>query len=366
MKNKISCLPYNVMITAAGLSPAGINTVLSLKNRVNKIVGVDVDKNNAAVYYVDRFYTVPFAKNSRYIDIILEICKKEKISIIFPLTTEELLVLLKNINKLNDFGIKIAGETNLDVVKICNDKWLTNQYLKKNNCNVPLAFSPKNINELIKYAKGMNYPKKDIVFKPRITHGSRGFRILSENYNKIFILLNKKPTDNIYLTLKEITNLFKGNKKFPKIILMEYLKGKDYSVYLFCNKGKILFNVVMQRTGLIPGMSTGGVVKNDTEIKLYLEKIAKIFNFNGIINIQLIKTFNNGPMLYEINTRISATTVITMALGINYPFLSVLQAFGYKNEINNMLANFKIKKEIKLFRIHKEIFNYNNIFFEIL
>lgn len=354
-KKTVEKLPYNILVTASGLSPVGIDTACSLKNRVNKIIGVDIDNENTAKYFTDKFYTVPLAKDRDYLKRILRICNREKIDAILPLTIEELLVLSKNKNELNKVKIKVIGETNYNILKICSDKWLTNKYLNQKVLPVPLAFAPKNTKELISNAKQLGYPEKKIVFKPRITHGSRGFRILAENYDKFDLLFNHKPTDNVFLSLEELIDALRYTKKFPMAILMEYLEGEDYSVYMFCEKGKSLAVLPMHRTGLVPGMSIGGVIKKDDGIISYVKNVVKTLNLSGPINIQLIKT-KKGPCLYEINARISATTVMTMGTNLNYPFLSVLQAFGYRQKIYNLISKTEIKWGTKLFRIQREMF----------
>ncbi|MFH1611917.1 MAG: ATP-grasp domain-containing protein [bacterium] len=354
-----SKLPYNVLVTASGLSPSGTNTILSLKNKVNKIVGVDINDNNTTKFFINSFYKVPLANNKNYIERLLYICRKEKIDAIFPLTIEEIITILKNKKDFKANKIKIIGEINLENIETCNDKWLTNQYLKNHNCPVPNAFSPNNVSELIQCAQKLGYPKKEIVFKPRIAHGSRGFRIIKNNYKKLELLINSKPTENIFISLNELINIIKTDKEFPKVILMDYLKGDDYSVYLFCNKGKAISVVPMKRTGLIPGMSTGGIIINNKDIINYVKNIARIFKFSGPINIQLIMT-KNGPKVYEINTRISATTIATLCSNINYPLMAVLQVFDRQKLLYKLIDNISIHWNTELYRVQREIFKYKN------
>lgn len=360
-KLKLSC---NILVTASGLNPAGINTILSLKEHVKKIIGVDINNNNTARYFVNKFYKVPLASNKDYLKKLIKICQKEKINAIFPLTIEELTVLSKNIKLLNKRKIKVIGETNFFNIEICNDKWLTNEYLKKNNIPVPNAFSPRNIEEIVKYSKKLGYPKEKIAFKPRTTHGSRGFRVLSSRYDKFNMLINLKPTDNIFISLKELVDILKTRKSLPKIILMDYLEGEDYSVYLFCDKGKALSTIPMKRTGLMPGMSTGGIIAKNKRIIAYTKKIIKIFNFSGPINIQLIDT-EKGPLVYEINTRISATTVATRGAGLNYPLLAIWQTMGYNEKIKKLIYGAKIKWGVKIYRVEREILEHKGEFFEL-
>lgn len=354
----------NILITASGLSPVGINTVLSVKKEVNKIVGVDIDENNTAKYFCDKFYKVPLVCDKHYIDAIQGICKKENINLIFPLTVEESIKLLEHKSIFDRMAINLAVNNNLETVKICNDKWLTNQSLKRCQTKISKAYVPKDIEELISSVKKLGYPKKQVAFKPRRTHGSRGFRIVSEKFDDYDILLNHKPTQNIFISLKQLIAILDKKKDFPKIMVMDYLIGDDYSVYCFCDKGQSLIIIPMKRSGLLPGMSLGGEIIKNEKIISYTKNIIRCLALSGPINIQL-KNTRKGPLLYEINTRISATTIMTMGAGLNFPLLTILLSMGYKDRVTAEIKKVKIKWGLELYRVQREIFCYNKNFFEL-
>ncbi|MDD4762048.1 MAG: ATP-grasp domain-containing protein [Candidatus Pacebacteria bacterium] len=356
---------YNILLTASGLSPVGINTALSLREITHKLIGVDVTNDNTASYFVDSFYKVPLASQKKdFLRTLLKISKREKIDCIFPLTLEESLVLTKNSKIFEKNKIKIANLNNQNILKICNDKWLTNRYLLKKGIPVPKAFSPKNIAELKKMVKLLGYSQNKVVFKPRVTHGSRGFRILASQYDRYSLLMDQKPTDNIYLSLDQIIFDLKTKKSFPKIIIMDFLEGEDYSVYCFCDKGEALVILPMKRSGLLPGMSLGGKIIFNNDIIEYVRRIIKSFNFSGPINIQL-KNTEFGPFIYEINTRVSATTIAARGVGLNFPLLMVLFCMGREKEVIKIISKIKIKWGTEIYRVQREIFKYNNQYFEI-
>lgn len=80
--------------------------------------------------------------------------------------------------------------------------------------------------------------------------------------------------------------------------------------------------------------------------------------------MQLKKT-KIGPLLYEINTRISATTVLTRGTGLNFPLLDILLCKGYKKRVREEIAKKEIKWGLKIYRVQREIFKYNDSFFEL-
>jgi carbamoyl-phosphate synthase large subunit len=353
-----------IVITACGLSPVGINTVLSLKEKAERIVGVDISNDNIGTYLYDSFYKVPLAVDNNYIPTILNICQIEKIDTIIPLTIEETITLIEHKNVFNARGIIIANGNELEEIHICNDKWKTYEFLKKRKVDIPYAYSPRNIDQLISCVKALGYPDKKVAFKPRTTHGSRGFRILSANFDKYDILLSQKPQENIYLTLEDLTDILGTSTFFPDIVVMDYLEGDDYSVYCLCYRGESLITLPMKRSGLIPGMSTGGILIKESKVITYINKILKEFGFTGAINIQL-KNTKKGPLLYEINSRISATTVMTSATGINFPYLNCLLCRNDLQTVKSEIASKTIKWGIELYRIHREIYKYKDECFEL-
>jgi len=358
-------LDCNILVTASGLSPVGVNTVSCLKDRVRKIVGVDIKDTAATRFFVDKFYLVPPAsQQSFYVNKLLKICRHEKINIILPLTIEELLVCVQFRKYFIARGVAIAGENDFYNIFICNDKWLTNQYLYKHGIAVPKAWAVSTPDQLLAAADKLNYPARTLVFKPRVTHGSRGLRLVSENYDYFDQLINRKPDQHLFITLTELVSVLNNCQKMPLALLMDYLIGDDYSVYAFCHLGEVLSVVSLQRAGLLPGMSIGGEIKFDSVINNYVKAIVKAFNFSGPINLQLIKT-KTGPLIYEINTRLSATTIAAAATGLNYPLFTLLQALGQVEVIKKIITAAPIKSGLKLFRVQREIFCYQDNFFEL-
>jgi carbamoyl-phosphate synthase large subunit len=362
--DKIKISMKTILITAGGLSPVGINTILSLKD-FYKIVCVDAKSQSESVapYFCKTYYEVPLAsEENNYIKKILYICEEEKVEIILPLTIEETIVLLANINIFTAKGIRIANANTSENLKSCSDKWLTNDFLRKKGILVPNAIPVSNTNDMRQNIAKFGYPKIKVVIKPRITHGSRGFKIITENKDDLKLITELKPTDFHYVKLDHFCDIVENQNL--NAVLMDYLEGDDYSVYTFCLNGEPLVILPMKRTGLIPGMSTGGILVEDKRIIKYITRVGKAFGFNDVINFQLKNTMPS-PLLYEINTRISATTVIGRGTGINFPLFEMLLAENKIQEIKNKIAEVRIKWSLKLYRVQREIYNYEGNYYEI-
>ena len=73
-----------ILLTCLG-GRFSVDTVMILRRSKNppiRIVGVDMNPNIIAKHFVDSFYKVPYGGDSKYIEIMMRICQKEKVEII--------------------------------------------------------------------------------------------------------------------------------------------------------------------------------------------------------------------------------------------------------------------------------------------
>lgn len=336
-----------VLVTCCGAFSAGINTIQSLRQvneRTIRIIGVDMDPFSVGFHFCDKSYIVPRGSSDSFVDKLSEICEQENVDVILPLNTEELINILKNDHR---FSARIVG-SDYPTLQLAADKGLLAEFLSKNIENKLAFYLPKSVEEFKRAVYELGYPDKPIVFKPRMGAGCRGFRIISDNIDKLDLYLNEKPGSPL-ITFHDAVTIFSNTRDFPEIIVMDYLEGDDYSVYCLAHTGNPLYIIPMKRFGLMPGMSMGGIAENNNFIINYLGKIIKLFNFHGFINIQL-KYKSNMCQIYEINPRISATTIICLAAGINMPYYAIKLALEESVPIK------KVNWETSLFRYAKEVF----------
>lgn len=99
-----------------------------------KVICTDMSGLAPSIYEADKFYIVPRMTTPGYLDIILDICKKEKIDGVLSLIDPELSLLAANQEKFKDVGTKVIGssyelcEMSLDKFKMY--KWLVNHGYK--------------------------------------------------------------------------------------------------------------------------------------------------------------------------------------------------------------------------------------------
>ena len=118
-------------------------------------------------------------------------------------------------------------------------------------------------------------------------------------------------------------------------VWQDYLtpKNQEYTcpVYAY-NNNKILTLLIKRK--LKGGMTTSGVIVRNNSILRYVNNIARAMKIRGSINIQLRMTVN-GPILFEINPRLSGTLLLRDSIGFSDLRWWISDLFGLKKERYN-------------------------------
>jgi carbamoyl-phosphate synthase large subunit len=339
-----------ILVTAAGAPGApGIMKSLRLNDeRKIKIIATDMNPESYGLFVAEKGYVVPPGTSNEYISKMLEIVTKENIDAILPLSTYELMPLSKNKDKFGDIGTKVMV-SDPKPLEIANNKGKLCEFLRKEGIPTPEAIMVDNLDEFERSVFKLGYPSVTVCVKPQISKGSRGFRILKKDIDKLDLLMNYKP-DNTVTTLEDMISIFEGANPFPKLVVMEYLPGKEYSVDLLVRNGEPLITIPRSRDLIKLGISFIGTVENNEEITEMANRIVKAIGLDYNINLQFKYSFNEIPKIIEINPRVSGTIVLCTGAGANMPYL------GVKMALDEEIPQIKIKYGTKMIRYWDEVF----------
>ncbi|MEM2175125.1 MAG: ATP-grasp domain-containing protein, partial [Candidatus Micrarchaeia archaeon] len=229
------------------------------------------------------------------------------------------------------------------------NKAKTYQALSINKLFIPKFKVVHSLRDFIEAAKFLEYPKNPICVKPSISHGGIGLRIINPYINR-FELYSKYKPDSTFTTYEEIISILKEAKKFPELVVMEYLPGDEYSVDVLAYKGKTLIAIPRLRLAIRAGITDIGMVISNKELRDISKKIVKCLGLSYNINIQFKYSSEKKPKLIEINPRVSGSIVFCTAAGVNLPYLAIKLALGEKIKLP------RIKYNLKMFRFLDEIF----------
>lgn len=112
----------NVLILSVGTRNKIVQYFKKAFKNVGQVVATDMSELAPAIYEADKFYKVPRMTAEGYIDVIFDICKKEKIGAVLTLIDPELSLLAKYKEKFYEIGVQVIGSDYL-LCERCLNKW---------------------------------------------------------------------------------------------------------------------------------------------------------------------------------------------------------------------------------------------------
>lgn len=281
----------NVLVTSAGRR---VSLIKSFKKELKayfpnaKVFAADSNpKLSSACMVADDWFKVPRLSNLKYIEELIDNCKRNSISIIVPTIDTELLLLAENKDLFESLNIKVIISS-IDFIKKCRDKRLIHEFFKSNGIAVAKEYSKKD---------KLKYP---LFIKPNDGSGSA----------ETFLINNKN----------ELTDYHFEN---DKLMFLEYLDHAIYTEYtcdLYYGKDSKLKCVVpRKRIEVRDGeISKGKTDKNElvTYIKNHLSVIE---GARGCLTVQFFFNEKTKDIVgIEINPRFGGGFPLTYLAGGNY------------------------------------------------
>lgn len=319
-----------VLITAAGnvFMPG---TTACLKNngeRNIRLIGADMNDDPTMLEMVDAYYPVPRGDDPTYVDVLLEICKKEKVDVVLPIMSVELNVLAENKERFESEGVRVSVSC-LDSLWIANDKLALFDYMKANGLPCADYAAVDSVAELEKAALSLGYPNKRVCVKATNSSGSRGFRILDANRSKYDMFFNEKPSSS-FITLDELKSILSEREEFPTLMVMEYLPGTEYTVDLLADDGRVLYNCCRESTHMENSIMLDGIIVDNKAVLKLCEQVVEALKLDGNIGFDVKEREDGTPVIMECNPRITAGIPAFAAAGVNLPYLCVKKLLGEK------------------------------------
>ena len=333
-----------------GGAPGAAGIIRCLKeNKSFHITLADANPDAVGRFLCDDFETIPVASDASFITDVLAVCRKKEINIILPLVTKELIPFSKHIKEFEEKGINVLVSPSHSL-EIANNKSRLYEFLEWRGIPVPAFRVVESVDQFKTAVEELGYPLKPVCFKPSVSNGSRGFRIVSEQMNELDLLFNYKPTST-YLSLPDSIRILSSGF-FPELLISEYLPGEEYSVDCIAKHGQPVLIVPRLRKRMINGISVEGEFVKDETIISYCIQIITALSLHGNIGIQVKRSATGQFLILEINPRVQGTISAALGAGVNLPELAV------KQELNLPISSkeLEVKWNTKFSRYWNEVF----------
>ena len=270
----------------------GVGRIIKEWGIATDLYGIDIVDKHPGSFVFDKCHKAFPAFHKNYFEWLRSYIKKNSIDLFIPTSEAEISFISKiGINKIDGAIVLI---NNAFTVETCLDKLKTLTYLKKKGIRIPK-------NGLIGKDEPQDYP---VIIKPRFGQGSKGLKIVS--------------------TKKEL-DLSEEGLVWQDLLLPD---NQEYTCPIYSNKGNELRILIIKRY-LKGGMTHSGKILFNKEIEKYLQEVVGLLDISGSINIQLRLT-KKGPLLFEINPRLSGTIVFRDKIGFQDLRWWISDALGLK------------------------------------
>lgn len=343
-----------VLMTAAG-SPSGPAVASCFRNvgeRKVRIVGTDMKSDPTIEQYVDKCYYAPAAIDPSYVDCLLEICRKEHVDVLLPGISDELLPLCNRKADFESIGTKVSV-SNAHSIEICTNKRKFYDFLTENGIKTPEYRKVTTLEEFDIAVKEMGYPNKKVCMKAVVSSGSRGVRIIDDSRSRADILFGEKP-NSLFTTYADLRSILAEVDTFPEMMAMEFIPGREYSIDLVADNGKVLYICGRNSDVVNASIPMEGSLYKDEEAYALCEKITELLQIDGNADFDFKYDAEGHAVLMEINPRQAATMAVFRAGGVNMLYLRVKHLLGEE------LPKCDIKYGVRFKRRYGELYSDEN------
>lgn len=283
----------NILILSAGTRNKVVQYFKNTAKEGDRVIATDCSNLAPAVYDADAFYLVPRISDPNYIDIILDICKKEQIGGVFSLIDPELSLLAKERDRFLQIGVTPIVSP-YELTEICFNKFKMYEFLNKKGILTGKCYTSKESFFEAKSKGDIEYPA---FVKPICGSAS--------------ININKVTSD------EEIEVLF---NLYDDLMVQEYMNGQEYGVDLYVDliSGKCTSLFMKKKIKMRAGETDKSVSVIIPQLADMLSSFAEDAGFRGMIDIDIFEV-NGEFYLSEVNPRFGGGYPHAYECGVNMP-----------------------------------------------
>lgn len=292
----------NILILSCGTRNKVVQYFKKAFTGYGNVIATDMSPYAPALYEADKHYIVPRMTAPGYIDVILDICRKEQISGVLSLIDPELSLLAQNRQRFAQVGAMVIGSDYAQCERAL-DKMEMYRWLCGHGYRCARSFDSKQAF----FDSGVPYP---VFVKP-----IRGSASLS---------INKAPDQE---TVEFLADHSEG------MMIQEFLCGQEIGadVYIDLISGEVVSIFTKKKLLMRAGETDKAVSFKDEKLFALIEKFAQESGFRGQIDIDIFE-INGEYYISEVNPRFGGGYPHAYECGVDHMSLIRNNLEGRANE----------------------------------
>ncbi len=304
----------NILLTSVGRRSYLVEYFKEAVGASGKIHASNSSSINPSFIFADQYIVTPLIHESEYIPFLLNYCVENDINAIISLFDIDLPILSANRLLFDQNGIRLLV-SNERVINICNDKWVTHEFLRDNHFSSPKTYlSLDTVVEALD-SEEVGFP---VFVKPRWGMGSIGiFEANNRRELEIIHQMVKTRILNSYLKYGSETNM-KQN-----IIFQEKLIGQEFGLDVINDLDGVYQNTIVKKKHAMRWGETdcAETVDNPKMVSLGQRISCKL---KHIANLDVDAIFADGELfIIEMNARFGGGYPFSHLAGVDLPLAIV-------------------------------------------
>lgn len=296
----------NILILSAGTRNKIVQYFVKTLNGTGKVIATDMSNLAPAIYEADKYYIVPKMTAPEYLDVVLDICKKEEITGVLSLIDPELSLLAQNQEKFAAIGTIVIGST-YDLCEMALDKFQMYHWLTAHGYRCAKSYMNKEAFFSDVDSGLITYP---VFVKP--ARGSASISI-SKVYDRETVELLFAHEDGL--------------------MIQEFLDGQEIGadVYIDMVSHEVVSIFTKKKLKMRAGETDKAVSFTDEKLFALIERFVKDAGYNGQIDIDIFDV-NGEYYISEVNPRFGGGYPHAFESGADHMKLIVNNLEGKANE----------------------------------
>ena len=277
--------------------------------RSGKVVATDMSPLAPSLYDADSHYVVPPMGDPRYLDVIYDICRKERISGVLSLIDPELSLLARHEEDFKALGVQVVGSS-YELCEMSLDKMEMFAFCQENGFDAATSWDSEEDFYQCLEAGEVEFP---VFVKPQ--RGSASLSINKVNNRQTVELLFSNAAEDEHLMIQELLD----GQEFGADCYIDLISGELVSVFI---KKKIVMRA---------GETDKAVSFKDEVLLQMIKEFCGKAGYRGQIDIDIFKV---GDRYYisEVNPRFGGGYPHAYECGVDHMKLIVNNLQGKVNQ----------------------------------
>lgn len=272
------------------------------------VIATDMSTLAPAIYEADKYYIVPRMSTPGYLDVILDICKKESVDGVLSLIDPELSLLAENVKKFEEIGTKVIGSS-YELCEMALDKFQMYKWLVQHEFKCAKSYMNREEFYADVDAEKIEFP---VFVKP--ARGSASISI-SKVYDKETVDLLFAHEDGL--------------------MIQEFLDGQEIGadVYIDMISGEVVSIFTKKKLKMRAGETDKAVSFKDENLFTLIKAFVSKAGYRGQIDIDIFDV-NGEYYISEVNPRFGGGYPHAYESGCDHMGLIVRNLDSQVNEVN--------------------------------